>query len=77
MSAEEMEQRNIHPQVVSENYFKGKTRFAATMISNCDDDARRYKIIRELKKYVKIDEFGDCSGKVICHYRKSPHKCNQ
>ena len=77
MSAMEMEQGNIHPQVGSENYFKGKTRFAATMISNCDDDARRYKIIRELKKYVKIDEFGDCSGKVICHYRKSPNECKQ
>lgn len=63
--------------IPTKNYFLHKTKFAATMISNCDDDARRYKTIRELKRFVQIDEFGDCSGKVICEYRKSPNECKE
>ncbi|XP_060555283.1 alpha-(1,3)-fucosyltransferase fut-6-like [Ruditapes philippinarum] len=77
MSPDEINKSETHSQGVSENHFKTKTKFAATMISNCDDDARRYKIIRELKRYVDIDEFGDCSGNVICQYRKSPNECKQ
>ncbi|KAL4241102.1 Alpha-(1 3)-fucosyltransferase 7 [Mactra antiquata] len=43
-----------------------KTKFASTMVSNCFDQAKRYKIIRELQRYVKVDNFGKCSGNIIC-----------
>ncbi|XP_045188374.2 alpha-(1,3)-fucosyltransferase C-like [Mercenaria mercenaria] len=76
MSSDEIKHKETN--VASpENYLKSKSKFAAAMISNCDDDARRYKIIRELKRYVEVDEFGDCSGNVICNYRKSPNECKQ
>ncbi|XP_045199431.2 alpha-(1,3)-fucosyltransferase C-like [Mercenaria mercenaria] len=49
-------------QDVVENNFQNKTKFIATAISNCVDQAKRYKIIRELENYVKIDKFGRCYG---------------
>ncbi|XP_045199426.2 alpha-(1,3)-fucosyltransferase fut-6-like [Mercenaria mercenaria] len=47
---------------MTENIFQTKTKFIATAISNCFDRAKRYEIIRELEKYVKIDKFGRCYG---------------
>lgn len=48
------------------NYLAQKTKFASIMVSNCYDQAKRYKIIRELQKYVEVDNFGACSGNIIC-----------
>lgn len=74
-SPEEVKEDTRIESTPQDNFFLNKRKFAATMISNCDDDARRYKIIRELKRYVSVDEFGECSGKVICPYRQSPKEC--
>jgi len=48
------------------NYFKEKTKFASTMVSNCVDQAGRYKFLHELNNYIDLDNFGKCSGKYVC-----------
>lgn len=45
--------------------FDTKTKMVASVIGNCVDDARRYYHVRELNKYVKIDQYGDC-GNLHC-----------
>jgi hypothetical protein len=42
-----------------------KTKMIASVISNCVDDARRYRHVSELKKYLPIDEYGEC-GNLDC-----------
>ncbi|XP_052798319.1 alpha-(1,3)-fucosyltransferase 7-like [Mya arenaria] len=42
------------------NTFLEKTGEAAAMISNCRDPGRRYRIVRELEKYINIEKFGSC-----------------
>ncbi|XP_033727771.1 glycoprotein 3-alpha-L-fucosyltransferase A-like [Pecten maximus] len=42
-----------------------KTKMAVAVISDCVDDAQRYRYIRELAKYVDIDYFGAC-GNLTC-----------
>jgi hypothetical protein len=39
-----------------------KTKMIASVISNCVDDARRYRHVSELKKYLPIDEYGECGN---------------
>ena len=58
------EELPISPQEI--DYFRGKTKMAVIQVSHCDDNARRYKIVRELSRYIDVDEFGECSGRVIC-----------
>ena len=48
------------------NYFKEKTKFATTLVSNCMDQAKRYQIIRELQRYIDLDYYGYCSGNINC-----------
>lgn len=50
----------------SENFLATKKKFASAMISNCFDQGKRYKIIRELQRYIDVDVFGKCSGNIIC-----------
>ena len=57
------------------NYFGNKTKMAAIHVSNCADYGRRYKIIRELSKYIEVDEFGHCSGNIVCNSTVSFDKC--
>ena len=57
------------------NYFRSKSKMAVVHVSNCADQLQRYKIIRELSKYVKVDEFGHCSGKVVCNSNVPFEKC--
>lgn len=59
------------------SYFKEKTGFATTLISNCMDQASRYKIIRELQKYIDLDYFGACSGKTPCPAGVPTEECGQ
>ncbi|KAK3581801.1 hypothetical protein CHS0354_026007 [Potamilus streckersoni] len=44
------------------NFFREKSKTVTGMISHCKDYARRYKVINELKKYIKVEMFGDCYG---------------
>ena len=52
------------------DYFSEKTKFAVIQVSNCRDTARRYRIIHELSKYIDIEQFGKCSGNVLCELGK-------
>lgn len=42
-----------------------KTKMIASVVSNCVDDARRYRHVSELNKYLPIDEYGEC-GNLDC-----------
>ena len=44
------------------DYTKGKSELVAWMVSNCGPQLR-ISFVRELKKYIKVDVFGRCSGK--------------
>ncbi|XP_069106179.1 glycoprotein 3-alpha-L-fucosyltransferase A-like [Argopecten irradians] len=46
------------------DFSKGKTKMVAAVISDCPDDAQRYRHMRELEKYVDIDYFGKCGNKI-------------
>ena len=48
------------------NDFSTKTKMAVTVSSNCRVPSQRYRILRELEKFIQVDEFGVCSGKVMC-----------
>lgn len=52
--------------VENRNYLREKNKFAATLVSNCQDQAKRYRIIRELQRYIDLDYFGYCSGNINC-----------
>ena len=45
------------------NFLANKTKFAIATISDCYDDAGRYKDIHALKKYIDIDIYGYCGNK--------------
>ncbi|XP_052264930.1 alpha-(1,3)-fucosyltransferase fut-6-like [Dreissena polymorpha] len=64
MSDEELNQQPKAKETT--NYFKQKSKFATTLVSNCKDQARRYRIIKELQKYIDLDYFGYCSGNINC-----------
>lgn len=57
------------------DYFANKTKMAVIQVSNCDDNARRYKIVHELSKHIEIDQFGYCPGKVVCDKGRPYHEC--
>ena len=43
------------------DYSQGKTELVAWMVSNCSPQLR-ISLVRELKKYIKVDVFGACSS---------------
>ncbi|XP_066910488.1 glycoprotein 3-alpha-L-fucosyltransferase A-like [Clytia hemisphaerica] len=47
------------------NYAKGKTKNIAWFVSNCDNLNGRMKYVRELRKYIDVDIYGDC-GNLTC-----------
>ncbi|KAL3890059.1 hypothetical protein ACJMK2_002356 [Sinanodonta woodiana] len=49
------------------NYFRNKNRTAVVRISNCKDYARRYRLVKEVNKYLDVDLLGKCYGK-LCGY---------
>lgn len=56
-------QKSSHSYV---NFLANKTKFAIATISDCYDDAGRYKDIYELQKYIDVDIYGYC-GSEVCH----------
>lgn len=48
--------------------FLNRTKFAFAVFSRCDDFGKRYRIVRELQKYVNIDVYGSC-GHLKCDVR--------
>ena len=56
---ESLSQQEITPESV--DFFANKTRRGAVaVISNCIDDARRYKLIEYLRKFINVDVYGKC-----------------
>ena len=53
-------------EIIVANHFREKTKMAVSVTSNCRVQSRRYRIVKELSKYIDIDEFGVCSGHVVC-----------
>ena len=52
---------SVFRSALSYDYFWEKHKSqGVTVISNCDDQARRYKLIENLKKYINIDVYGRC-----------------
>ena len=61
----------------TEMFLREKTKFASTMVSNCYDQAKRYKIIRELQRYVDVDNFGSCTGNMVCPHGVPTAECGK
>ena len=53
------------------DYSQGKTELVAWMVSNCHSQIR-LSLVRELKKYIKVDVFGHCSSKIFGEPRVCP-----
>ena len=53
------------------DFTRGKSKLVAWMVSNCGAKLRR-KFVRELKKFIKVDVFGKCSGKIFGESRPCP-----
>ena len=53
------------------NFYKEKSREITLRISNCFDSGQRYRIIKKLDKYFKIDKYGKCYKK-MCGVNTSP-----
>ncbi|XP_062601165.1 alpha-(1,3)-fucosyltransferase 7-like isoform X1 [Saccostrea cucullata] len=45
--------------------FSNRKKFAFAVFSRCNDNGKRYRIVRELQKYINIDIFGSC-GSLKC-----------
>ncbi len=45
------------------DFHGSKKGFAAALISNCGDSSGRLEYIKELKKYVEVDVYGNCGGR--------------
>ena len=72
------EREKLHStKVPLRNFFKEKSRGISGRISNCMDSNRRYKIIKEMQKYLDIDMYGLCYNKPCGHSRSEFDKsCN-
>lgn len=42
------------------NFYGDKTKFAAILVSNCNDNSNRLKLVKKLQNYIDIDIFGNC-----------------
>lgn len=73
----EQEIKTITKPKTVENYFASKSKMAVIQVSNCKDQARRYRIVKELSKFVEVDEYGACSGNVICKNGIPTFECGQ
>lgn len=47
------------------SYASGKTKLVAWMVSHCKTDGRREDFVRQLKRHINVDIYGDC-GKLQC-----------
>jgi alpha-1,3-fucosyltransferase len=47
----------------NQDFSSNKFFFAAAVISNCHDKANRLEYIKELRKYIQVDFFGQCGDK--------------
>lgn len=75
--SENISNENVLKTSQIENHFAKKTKLAVTVASNCRVPSRRYRILRELSKHIHVDEFGSCSGKIICPKSKGTAVCSR
>ncbi|XP_071090314.1 alpha-(1,3)-fucosyltransferase C-like isoform X1 [Haliotis cracherodii] len=50
---------------VLKDIFAEKTKMAFWAASNCEDDAHRYRTVKELQGYIDVDTYGEC-GDIQC-----------
>ena len=50
---------------INYDFYSNKNKFAAAVISNCDDSSLRLSFIDELRKYIDVDILGKC-GSIPC-----------
>ena len=55
----------------AKDYTQGKSELVAWIVSNCRSQLR-ISLVRELKKYIKVDVFGRCSGRAFGEPRNCP-----
>lgn len=63
---------------IQKNYtdiFRGKTKFAAWAVSNCNTQSKREEYVKMLQSYIDIDIFGECSKKKNICENMSSTKC--
>ena len=53
------------------DFTRGKSELVAWMVSNCKAKLR-VRFVRELKKFIKVDVFGKCSGRIFGEKRSCP-----
>ncbi|XP_052244354.1 alpha-(1,3)-fucosyltransferase fut-5-like [Dreissena polymorpha] len=56
----EQESTRMQQTTSKRNFFKEKTKEITGRISNCKDQGKRYRLIRELQTYLDIDMYGGC-----------------
>lgn len=59
------EQIKMRKKTKHRNYAREKPKMAVAIVGNCYDNGGRYKLIRELGKYIQIDYYGNC-GNLTC-----------
>nr|XP_045620426.1 alpha-(1,3)-fucosyltransferase C-like isoform X2 [Procambarus clarkii] len=59
---------------IDKNYAAGKTKMAAWFVSNCNTIGGREKLVKNLRKWIQIDQYGHCSH-LTCE-RKDLSKCH-
>ncbi|XP_021364567.1 glycoprotein 3-alpha-L-fucosyltransferase A-like [Mizuhopecten yessoensis] len=55
------------------NYAATKSKMAASIVSDCADNAERYRILQELARYINLHQYGSC-GTLSCP-RTGESKC--
>ncbi|KAL3875043.1 hypothetical protein ACJMK2_037982 [Sinanodonta woodiana] len=56
------ETQSVTKHLVSKNYFREKNNSALIINSYCNDNARRFRIVDILSKYIKVDKYGECGS---------------
>ncbi|KAK3583407.1 hypothetical protein CHS0354_040374 [Potamilus streckersoni] len=57
------EEEKIKVKQENKNFAEGRYKIAIATVSDCYDDARRYKYTHQLMKYIDIDIYGSCGNK--------------
>ncbi|XP_033739723.1 alpha-(1,3)-fucosyltransferase C-like isoform X2 [Pecten maximus] len=63
--------RDEQTKYVHTDYATTKSKMAVSIVSNCDDNADRQKILTELGRYVELDQYGNC-GYLDCPRTDTP-----
>lgn len=77
---EGQEKKEMAIKLQHRNFFKERPYFIAMTISDCYDQSHRYRLVKELRKYLQIDVYGKCGnltckqGDPVCETKLSKYK---